>query len=333
MNPKHLTILCLRLDLGVVLKSPTRVFGGLVHTMWQVTTDKGRYAVKQLSQRIDLLDNPQVVRNYGLTEQIAFRFGQQGIPVINALVNNREHLIRIDSDGYLVYPWTDAQPLERNLVCERYALKMAELAARMHSINLCVPEIAEPIFIVHSNDRIRDLIQRSTGENCSFAGFIAAHEEVLLILNEQYQKVIPILKQQAVVSHGDMDQKNVLLDSNENVVVIDWECAGKLNPLYEMLDICLNWSGLATNLNSALFMKMVQRYCASGGVIDESMVEPALYGVMGGRLNWFVYNLERSCSDDAEQRVIGVEQVTEVVPMMMRLHKAMPELIESIQKQ
>lgn len=301
--------------------------------MWQVTTDKGRYAVKQLSQRTDRLDNPQVASNYALTEQIAFRFGQQGIPVVSALAKDGERLVRIDSDGYFAYPWVDAQPIPRNLVCERYALQMAELAARMHSINLYMPEIAEPTFSMHSNDYIRDLMQRFAKENCSVAGLVVAHELVLLTLNERYQKAIPILKQQAVVSHGDMDQKNVLLDSDENVVVIDWECARKLNPLYEALDICLNWSGLATTLDVALFMKMVQRYGAAGGVIHKNMIEPALYGVMGGWLNWLVYNMERSCSGDTEQRVIGVEPVAEVVPMMIRLHEMMPELIELIKKQ
>jgi hypothetical protein len=41
----------------------------LLHIMWRLDTDKGSYAIKQLSKDIDLQDN-QVIKNYELPDYL-----------------------------------------------------------------------------------------------------------------------------------------------------------------------------------------------------------------------------------------------------------------------
>ena len=55
----------------------------------------------------------------------------------------------LDKVGYLVYPWTDAVALEKGIVSETHALKVARLLAKLHLMYINAPVIAaeehEPI--------------------------------------------------------------------------------------------------------------------------------------------------------------------------------------------
>ena len=94
MNSSHFTEICNVFELGTPTSPPTRVYGGLLHLMWHLTTDKSEYAIKQLSQDIDL-QNEAVRKNYELTESIAARFSSQGIPAVSALEKSGKHLFKL----------------------------------------------------------------------------------------------------------------------------------------------------------------------------------------------------------------------------------------------
>ena len=84
MNPKHLTALCNHFNLGTLYKEPERVFGGLLHIMWHLTTEKSSYAIKQLSKDI-ALSNQQIIKNYESSEDMAFIFSQNNVPAVSAI--------------------------------------------------------------------------------------------------------------------------------------------------------------------------------------------------------------------------------------------------------
>ena len=73
MNKDNLSYLIQHFYLGQPRRIPERVYGGLLHTMWRLDTDKGSYAIKQLSKDIDL-KNEHVIKNYELSESIVSRF-------------------------------------------------------------------------------------------------------------------------------------------------------------------------------------------------------------------------------------------------------------------
>ena len=84
MKTVHLNLLCEHFNLGSPINSVVRIYRGLLHVMWCVDTNIGSYAVKQLSEDIDLTVKA-VVNNYDLTEEVASCFAEQGIPAICAL--------------------------------------------------------------------------------------------------------------------------------------------------------------------------------------------------------------------------------------------------------
>lgn len=115
-----------------------------------------------------------------------------------------------------------------------------------------------------------------------------------------------LLKKELVVSHGDLDQKNVLWDKDENPILIDWECARKLNPTHEIVSACLDWSGITSNFDASLFMQMIKSYVRAGGRLDKDLLHAAFNGVLGNWINWMDFNIERACDGkDSLQKNLG----------------------------
>lgn len=327
MNQTHLSEILNILNLGIPVAEPTRVYGGLLHAMWKATTDKGSYAIKQLSQNIDLKDE-MVINNYELTESIAHRFSEKGVPAISALGRDGHRLVRINGIGFLVYPWVEPHDIRQT---ELPYLKIAIMLAKIHLIDLQVPEILEPVFDTHTNDSILRLIRKAKDCNAPFAKHLRNYQDEIITLNETYQTSIPVLKEHVVVSHGDLDQKNVLW-VKESPILIDWESARKLNPTYEIINASLDWSGITTNtFNKELFVKMIDAYCAAGGKINAAHVNAAFHGALGNWVNWMLYNINRACTaQELEQKTLGIEQVSMVLPTLVRLrefHAATHEMV------
>ena len=57
-----------------------------------------------------------------------------------------------------------------------------------------------------------------------------------------------------------MDPKNVMWSQN-NPIIIDWECAGVANPERELLEVALCWSGfLSNNFSEEKFIAIFKEY-------------------------------------------------------------------------
>jgi thiamine kinase-like enzyme len=330
MNHNQLSTLCNTFELGTPLNVPKRVHGGLLHMMWRINTDEASYAVKQLSPDIDL-NNEAIVKNYNLTEDVAARFAHLGIPAISALKQEGKYLVLIDNTGYLVYPWVDAQALHCDTVSEIHAITIAKTLAKMHNIKMDVPEFTAPVFDTQTNETLLELIQKANRCHCPFAAQLEALQDHLIAINTAFQNTLPQLKQHTIVSHGDLDQKNVLWDAKGNPILIDWECARKLNPTHEIVNAGLDWSGIASHFDKTLFIKMMQAYIAAGGTLDITLMEAAFNAVLGNWINWMVYNIKRACLEqECEQKTLGIEQVTQVLKTITTLINIIPGLMASI---
>lgn len=301
----------------------------MLHTLWRVDTKQGRYAIKELSPDIDL-QNAQIIHNYELTEQIATTFSQHSIPAIAAMVHARKYLTLLEGKGFLVYPWVEGKALSSDQVTSTHAIKIARLLANMHRIHLAIPELAEPELPVHGNDELLELIHLATLHNAPFAKALQQSAQVLVVCNEKYQQAITPLKIQVVVSHGDLDVKNVLWNAHDEPILIDWESARLLNATYEMVNAAFDWSGITTEFDSARFKEMLNAYEQAGGTIKVSLLNAACYGVLGNWLHWLVYNIKRAESSEVAQKSLGIEQVNMVLPMMLRLQQFIPELIKDL---
>jgi len=328
VNHNQVKIICTHFGFEMPGKKPIRVHGGLLHKMWRLDTNNTSYAMKQLSKDIDLTNN-QIVNNYELSEKIASQFIALGIPAVCAMKSN-QYLCMADGTGFLVYPWVNSQALHKDTVSEMHALKIAEVLAKIHNINLSVSAVQAHQFHLNTNSEIIALIEKAEKLKCPFSNALKENIDNIILANESYHNALPILQANTVISHGDLDQKNVLWDNQDNPLLIDWECTSKVNPTYDIINTALYWSGITTNFNQGLFIKIINTYQNAGGILDKELVDAALYGTLSW-IGWMVYNIERACSEsDPEQKSIGISEVEQVLPTILRLQKVIPTLIEDI---
>ncbi len=191
-----------------------------------------------------------------------------------------------------------------------------------------VPEILEPEFDIHDNDKIIALARATQKSGIGFSELLNQRLTDLISINEIYRSSVLILKNHVIVSHGDLDQKNVLWDDSGNPLLIDWESAKKLNPTYEIVNAALDWSGITTHFDISIFIEMIKAYKAKGGIINKKIFESALHGVLGNWINWMAYNIHRAINGSTpEQKTLWVKQVNQTVETIFRLKAAIPELI------
>lgn len=327
VNPKHLQQLCKELDLGIPSKDISRVYGGFHHTMWKMQTDKQCYAVKRLCPDVDP-SNPNTIQHYNVAEKIANAFEQQEIHTIAALSSSDQYLQLIENTGYLVYPWTDAKAIERTQLDERHAVWVADLLCRMHTADLSIAAVKETSFETFDPSRIEQIVTPAMERGIPCAQELMNEMASIKQIIEQYNSAAEILKLHQVISHGDLDQKNILWDKNDEPLIIDWENARKLNPTYELVSVALDWSGITSDFDNELFGKMLCAYQQAGGTIHEDSITASYHRVLGDWLVWLLYLVGCLLEDrgDSQQR-IEEEQVAFVWPTIMRLNNLIPNLL------
>ena len=320
-NPVHIERLCSLLELGAFRGTVSPVPGGFHHCMWRLETQSGCFAIKQLADDMDMNDAATVAQ-INSTEVTAHEFSRHGIPALYSLHVDRQHLQLLDGVGYLVYPWTNATACHRNGIEEHHAVIVASTLAHMHRSDINVPELRDvPAFPVTA-ERVIDLVQLARQRNVRYNHILENRLDDLLRIVELHAPALEHLEGHQVISHGDLDHKNVLWDEAGEPLLIDWESARRLNPTYELLLEALDWGGITAHFDARPFTTILQAYVDAGGLIDEDMIPAASDAIQGAWVSWLLYNVGRAVGlKDTRQRAIGSGQVDLVLSALLRMEK------------
>ena len=326
-NPDHIRKLCDSLSLGVPERELTPVSGGFQHRMWRLDTAAGSYAIKQLSAQFDA-DMAAQRRHFNTTEAVAASFAAAGIPAVHALQAGGEFLQLLDGIGYLLYPWCDAQALSREELAGQHAAQVARILARMHALDLDFPELERHSFDTHTGENIEFLVSVATGAGAPFAGTLQKGLPSFLEIVEAQDAAMQCLAHRLVVSHGDLDHKNVLWDAQGAPLIIDWESARRLNPIHEGLLEALSWSGAEWQFEPGIFDQFVSAYRQAGGVIEREDAEPAYHRVLGDWVFWLMHNVGRYLGeDDAKSKTSLERQIVYALATLQRIMDHIPEFL------
>ena len=328
MNTDHLRHLCSHHDLGAPTSVPTKVLGGFHHKMWRVETERGTYAVKELSLDADL-NNEDTVRGYNVSEAIAETFAKVGIAAIVALKAGDRYLTIVGDRGYLVFPWCNYTALPRGQVDERHGIEVARLLARMHGADIRVAGVKATTLEAFPVERIDDLVRRASECQPVSAVSLSKDRQRLGEIVALHNDAIVELEKKLVIGHGDLDQKNVLWDDRDRPVIIDWERAGRLNPTYEIIQAALDWSGAASELRPGLFRRILEAYQDAGGAFDVEAMEASLDYIAGEWLIWLLYAVGLSLEEAKPRRLrIEAERIEDPMQIFLRLKQLKPELLD-----
>lgn len=131
------------------------------------------------------------------------------------------------------------------------------------------------------------------------------------------------LPAEEVMSHGDIDQKNLLLTAT-GAVLCDWDVAMPVVPRREVADVAMS---LAAWHDNDVARDVVRAYRASGG--DDTQITATDLGpsIMNG-LDWIAFNVERALG----QRPAHSAEVTRSQNLLTGLLAALPGQLDAAQR-
>lgn len=323
MNTSHIEQLCTACGLGKLLAEPQTVSGGLIHRMWRLTTTQGSFAVKQLNPAI--MCKPGIQDAYRLSERIATDMAVHGIPAVTALSYQGDTLQIIDNEHYLLYPWMSGEVLPILPPDPIRAHLIGNILGRMHTLHLSYPEITSLQWEHFHEDDWEMLAFQAVDQELSWAYPVYAALPKLLEWCRWYEEAGEMLGRSLVVSHRDLNQKNILWSNATGVAspyLIDWEAAGLINPTVELAAVALCWSGLDTGeMREETFTAVMDGYVQAGGTVYDPGIT-AIYGFMGTLLGWLLFNMRRSLGEaiaDEEERELGTREAKQTLAMLRYL--------------
>lgn len=310
MNQNLLSTICEMYNLGTPIHEAFRVTGGLIHKVWCLETGKGKYAVKELDSKI--MEKADMQSRFDLSESTAQKLFDKGIPALVGLKVEGKFVTKILDTYVIVYEWVDGVTLPTAAASSEQAFQIGEIIAKIHIENLDVPGLNTDMFSSFSDEYWQTLVVDFLNKFPEAALWLSNSD--ILSWNANAESIIKNLLQHVVVSHGDIDQKNVIWRDLKHPLIIDWESIGKVNPGLELMDAILNWSGLVSGqIDNDSVKAFIDGYNSIGIPIMDSG-EEVLRGCMIKWLSWLEFNMKRAIhSGDKEEQYLGFTQTQNTI--------------------
>jgi Ser/Thr protein kinase RdoA (MazF antagonist) len=315
--------LCLETGLGALLSEPAQLSGGHLHRMYEISTTTGNYAIKALNPQVML--RPQAKRSIHNAEHTA-RLAARYVPAAPAKVFDCGVMPEIDGQHYLVFEWVDGGTLSAGSLTTAHCEKMGRILAVLHGIDFTPLELSD-------DDAVSfyewDAYLRAGEDTCApWLEAYRADYESLIVQNGRLIRAAIRYSDDAVVSHRDLEPKNVIWRGGEPTL-IDWESAGFINPMHDLVETALYWSdGGGGAYDAEKFKAFIAGYISAAGPVEADWRVILDMG-LGSKLGWLDYSLKRSlgieCADEAERRM-GTAHVFGTLEML-REYDSMQETI------
>lgn len=296
--------------LGRLIESPKEVQGGLLHKMYRVTTLQGTYAVKVLNSEI--MKRTAALQNMMNSEKIAAKLSRE-ISAVVSLVIHGNQVQELDGKYYMVYPWMEGVSFFPPEITKQHCEAIGDILGRIHLANV----------------NVEGIVPEEDGPTmCDWESYLLMAEQKGLQETEwcaRYKKAIrdidawnkaacnagKKLAANMVISHRDLDPKNVMWNGAEPYI-IDWEAAGYVNPYQELLEVINYWAddgkGIIQKEHFDAIITTYKKYMN----LERIDWDTVFAGSFTGMLGWLEYSLKRAMgleAADVEEIQSGEQQV------------------------
>ena len=329
LTEKYTTLfekISIQLELGPILTEPTALSGGLLHKMFRLQTTSGTYAIKLLNPSI--LSRPEARQNFIDSERIATALHHE-VSALPALSFHGSALQHIETHYYLVFRWVDAVMLTTHQITADHAAQIGKQLAYIHSADLSSLQIQQPPESSESGVSWDEFVEHIRSQGLTALDPVTRSLRQIKRWADASSAAMKQLTGTAVLSHRDLDAKNVLWKSGLPVL-IDWESAGYIHPMHDFVETALYWSLDENNrLQYPHFEAFIKGYVSTGTRLHFPL-EPALSAGYAGKLGWLAYSLAKALRlepvNEQEQQV-AVQQVLETLTALKDYESLCP-LIE-----
>lgn len=324
--------ICTLLGIGVPLRPPQPVTGGFLHHMWRIDTKSGIFAVKILNPEI--MSRPDAKRNYRLSERITQVAYSNGIHAVPAKKIGNEPWVEVEGRYIMVFDWVYGYTLRPEQCTFEHGKRIGEVLFQVHNLNIEFDGLELPSFPTVPDETWRGHIEEAQREIKCWGFSCDTLLQDIYNWSRLYQNAMNNLSQQVVISHRDLDSKNVIWNK-EKPFLIDWESAGYVNPVVELIEVALNWSRNSDGTsNKKRFQAVIEAYLNNGGTLRGRVLD-ALYGSFGGMLGWLEYNMRRSLDKGVftvDDRELGHKEVLHTIRDLKKLNEAVSDYSQWIKE-
>ena len=338
MDDATIRVVCDLFDLGAPRAAPTAVGGGLTNRMWRIETDRGVFALKEMNRDADRADYVAWFERAFALEQAAF---DAGVPMPRPVpvAETGRCLGEIVRGGLAitarVHEWVDGAKLDNSAVYPVDVVqRVATILARIHALDMQtdvpVMDTLPVLGRKHWLARAEQAVSAGAEWAPSLRGLLPAIAELEEYLVLAHDDATPLL-----LSHRDTDMKNFMRTAAGELMLVDWDQAGPVNPRHDVANHALVWAGVhlgdpdATNARA-----YVDAYRRAGGN-DEPFRPTDLAELVSLRLGWFDFNVGRALGGrvrDGADRQFGANVVwrnVEQLPRFVRSLDAWLAVLES----
>ncbi|KIE46489.1 phosphotransferase enzyme family protein [Clostridium argentinense CDC 2741] len=318
--------LCNVLQLGKIVGMPKAISGGLLHKIYAIETARGKYAIKALNPQI--MHRPMAMQNFINSEHIA-NIVSNSISALPAKRFNGVFMQEIDNQFYLVFDWVDGKSIrfdEINIIhCEKIGAILADIHrtdfSKLGTVNDWSDDTTYTI-------DWSNYLQKGQKSNAVWTNLLLEIIDKLYGWNAQASKSAKLLASDMIISHRDLDPKNVMWNK-DNPIIIDWEAAGYINPMQELIETAIYWSeDEMGSIDKEKFLAFINGYKKKYGKLQENW-RTVLVSIFLGKLNWLEYNLKRSLCIEytgVEEQQMGTTEVIGTINHIRRYADMISEL-------
>lgn len=324
MEAALLRAVCEAFALGEPLGSPSAVPGGLANRMWRIETTHGVFAVKQM----DRIEAPGWYDRAFALERAAYAAGVPLPRPVPAAANGRCLAELRTADGTSVavraHQWIEGSKLDNGAVYpDRDLERIAVVLAMLHALRMHADVTAREALRIFGDEHWRALADRADAEAQAWAADMRALLAPVHDL-EQYLLAARNDPTPLLVSHRDADQKNVMRTARDELLLVDWDQAGPVNPRHDLADHALVWAGVHRDEPDPHAVgTFVAAYRSAGGT-SEPFRPTDLAELVAKRLGWIEFNVHRALGEQIRSgadRLTGAQAIrrnTEQLPRILR---------------
>ena len=293
-------------NLGSLLEPPKKIEGGLLNKMFKVSTTKGNFAFKLINPEV--VKRKDGIKNILFTEKVSNIAKLNGIKCISAIEINNELIHSINDKYFLIFDWFDGRPINESELAEDKIKTVAKELCKLHKIEY--NNLKNECDITYELDEINFDFYLSKIKDKNIYNLVKEIKNRFSNLDKESIESLKKIKDKKVISHRDLDLPNVLWNSENIPVIIDWETSGWVNPTLEVIDTAWNWAGGKDFFDKNKYSIFVNTYEKEGGNLDD--YEIAFKADYKAKLRWFEYNLKRiTIFDflDEEEKKLGEKEV------------------------